>query len=48
MCTTYYEKYLDEKYVKSTNPQLLSGVTGMAETGQGNRKSAKGENGKVM
>lgn len=41
MFTTYYEKYLDEKYVKSTNPQLLSGVTGMAETGERQQESAR-------
>lgn len=46
MFTTYCEKYLDEKYVKSTNPQLLSGVTGMAETGKGNRKAQREKMGK--
>ena len=46
MFTIYYEKYLDEKYVKFTNPQLLSGVTGRAETGKGNRKMQREKMGK--
>lgn len=46
MFTTYYEKYLDEKYVKFTNPQPLSGVIGTAETGKGNRKVQREKMGK--
>lgn len=46
MFTTYYEKYLDEKYVKFTNPQLPSGVIGTAETGKGNRKVQREKMGK--